>query len=254
LEVLDGSCLVGSISGDSDISAKYANSKGPWPSAAELAGGSVRPTRCTIGIVQSARSPQSRPGGEFFADPADPTQRRYEALRAYLFEGRSAAEVAEAFGYTVQTLNSIVRDFRAGRREFFRSSRPGPKRAPAKERAHDRIVELRTAGHSIDEIALVLAREGIALNRTGIAEVIAEEGFERLWRRPEQLRGAPRREVLPRTGVIDFEQWPERVETKHAGLLLCLPDLVALDLPAIVKTAGYPGTSVILASMSSVDR
>jgi len=214
------------------------------------AAGSVRPISCTIGIVQSAISPQPRPGGEFFAQPADPTQRRYEALRAYLLEGRPTAEVAAAFGYTTETLNSMVRDFRSGRREFFLSSRPGPKRAPAKDRAHDRIVELRAAGHSIDEIALVLAREGMPLNRTGIAEVIAEEGFERLWRRPEQLRGAPRRELLPRTGVIDFEQWPERVETKHAGLLLCIPDLVALDLPAIVKAAGYPGTTVIPAVSS----
>ncbi len=211
-----------------------------------LAGGSVRLIRCTIWIVQSARSPQPRPGGEFFAEPADPTQRRYEALRAYLLEGRPAAEVAAAFGYTTETLNSIVRDFRAGRREFFVSSRPGPKRAPAKDRAHDRIVELRSAGHSIDEIALVLGREGMSLNRTGIAEVIAEEGFERLWRRPEVLRGAPRREQLPRTGVIDFDTWPERVETKHAGLLLCMPDLVAMDLPAVV----YPGTSVIPAVSS----
>jgi len=201
-------------------------------------------------IVQSARSPQPRPGGEFFARPADPTQRRYEALRAYLFERRSAAEVAAAFGYTVETLNSIVRDFRAGRREFFVSPRPGPKRAPAKERAHTRIVELRAAGHSIDEIALVLTREGMSLNRTGIAEVIAEAGFGRLWRRPEALRGAPRREQLPRTGVIDFERWPERVQTKHAGLLLCIPDLVALDLPAIVAAAGYPGTTVIPAISS----
>jgi hypothetical protein len=165
-------------------------------------------------------------------------------------EGRPAAEVAHAFGYTAETLNSMVRDFRAGRREFFVSSRPGPKRAPAKERAHGRIVELRAAGHSIDEIALVLTRDGVSLNRTGIAEVIAEEGFGRLWRRPQALRGAPRREQLPRTGVIDFEQWPERVDTKHAGLLLCLPDLVALDLPAIVAAAGYPGTSVIPALSS----
>lgn len=158
--------------------------------------------------------------------------------------------MAEAFGYTAQTLNSMVRDFRSGRREFFVSSRPGPRRAPAKERAHDRIVELRAAGHSIDEIAHALAREAMPLNRTGIAEVIAEEGFGRLWRRPEALRGAPRREPLPRTGVIDFEVWPDRVQTKHAGLLLCVPDLVALDLPAIVTAAGYPGTTVIPALSS----
>lgn len=201
-------------------------------------------------IVQSARSHQPRPGGEFFDQPADPTQRRYEALRAYLLERRPAAEVAAAFGYSTETLNSMVRDFRSGRREFFVSSRPGPKSAPAKERARARIIELRQAGHSIDEIAIVLERESMALNRTGISEVVAEEGFLRLWRRPQALRGAPRRETLPRTGVIDFEEWPERVLTKHAGLLLCIPDLVALDLPAIVTAAGYPGTSVIPATSS----
>jgi hypothetical protein len=171
-------------------------------------------------------------------------------LRAYLLEHRPAGDVAAAFGYTVQTLNSMVRDFRAGRREFFVSSRPGPRHAPGKERAHDRIVGLRAAGHSIDEIAQVLAREGMPLNRTGIAEVIAEEGFGRLWRRPEVLRGAPRREQLPRTGAIDFQQWPDRVATKHAGLLLCVPDLVALDLPGIVAEAGYPSTTVIPAVSS----
>jgi hypothetical protein len=104
-----------------------------------------------VQIVQSARSPQHRPGGEFFVRPTDPTQRRYEALRAYLLERRPAAEVAAAFGYSTETLNSIVRDFRAGRREFFVSARPGPKSAPAKERARARIVALRQAGHSIDE-------------------------------------------------------------------------------------------------------
>jgi hypothetical protein len=36
------------------------------------------------------------------------------------------------------------------------------------------------AGHSIDEIAAVLTAEGIPLNRTGIAEVIAAEGLPRL--------------------------------------------------------------------------
>jgi hypothetical protein len=217
---------------------------------AGLGSRSVRSIRSTTRIVQSARSHQPRSGGEFFARPADPTQRRYEALRAYLLEGRPAAEVAAAFGYSTETLNSMVRDFRAGRREFFLSSRPGPKSAPGKERARARIIALRQAGHSIDEIAVVLEREGMALNRTGISEVVAEEGYGRLWRRPQALRGAPRRETLPRTAVIDFRDWPERVLTKHAGLLLCVPDLVALDLPAIVTAAGYPGTSVIPAISS----
>ncbi len=153
-------------------------------------------------------------------------------------------------GYTTSAFESVVRDFRAGDREFFVERRPGPKVAPAKEAARTRIVELRRAGHSIDEIGVALAGEGTPLNRTGISEVVAEEGFERLWRRPDPARGAPRRESLPRAEVIDFDELPARSETKLAGLLLAVPDLVALDLPALVAAAGYPGTSVIPAVSS----
>lgn len=37
-----------------------------------------------------------RAGGGYFLDPPEPPQRRYEALRAYLFEGVSAAEAGAA--------------------------------------------------------------------------------------------------------------------------------------------------------------
>ena len=189
-------------------------------------------------------------GGEFFAVPADPTQRRYEALRAYLFEGLAGPVAAARFGYSPETLASMVRDFRAGRRDFFVAPRPGPKVAPAKEAARARIVALRQLGRSAYEIADVLAAEGTPLNRTGVAEVLAEEGFGRLWPRPHAERGLPRRETLPRAEVIDFDALPARVETKLAGLLLAVPDLVALDLPSLVVAAGYPGTSVIPAVSS----
>ena len=145
----------------------------------------------------------------------------------------------------------MARDFRAGRRDFFTDTKPGPKSAPAKDAARARIIELRRAGRSAYEIADILATEPARLNRTGVAEVLAEEGFPRLWARPLAERGLPRREAQPRTSVLDFAQWPERIDTKLAGLLLTIPDLVALDLPALVKAAGYPGTSVIPA-LSSV--
>jgi hypothetical protein len=165
-------------------------------------------------------------------------------------EGRPAAEIAGRLGYSIQAVEALVRDFRAGRRDFFAAARPGPKSAPAKEAARERIVALRQAGHSIDEIAQALAAEGTALNRTGISEVISEEGFERMWRRPEALRGGPRRDRLARTGIIDWDQWPSRVETRHAGLLLVVPDLVGLDVAAMVARAGYPGTQVVPAISS----
>ncbi|HEX3312401.1 MAG TPA: hypothetical protein VHS32_39680, partial [Streptosporangiaceae bacterium] len=120
-----------------------------------------------------------------------------------------------------------MRDFRAGARDFFVSGRPGPKTAPGKDAARPRIIELRAAGHSIDEIATALAAEGTPLNRTGIAEVIAEQGLPRMWRRPDAERGGPAREIQARAEALDFGGLPERAETRLAGLLLVIPDLIA---------------------------
>jgi len=221
-------------------------------------------TRFTAGIDQSANSPQSadaavraaRPGGEYFAAPEPGPQRRYEALRAYLLDGEPAAAVAARFGYTTAGLYSAVRDFRAdrqGARDFFTEARPGPRTAPGKDAARVRIIALRAQGYSIDEIGAVLAREGIALNRTGINEVITEAGLPRIWRRPDAARGGPRREDLPRARALEAKDYPDLTgaladglsgerPTRLAGLLLALPDLLALDLPALVAAAGYPGT------------
>ncbi len=135
-----------------------------------------------------------------------------------------------------------MRDFRAGARDFFTSGRPGPKTAPAKDTARPRIIELRAAGHSIDEIAGALTAEGTPLNRTGIAEVIAEQGLPRMWRRPEDQRGGPAREVQARAEAADFTALSGRAETRLAGLFLAIPDLIALGVPDMVTAARYPST------------
>lgn len=200
----------------------------------------------TCGIDQSANTPQpARAGGEFFAVPAAGPQTRYEALRAYLLDGEPAVTVAARFGYTTAGLNSAVADFRAGARNFFLDARPGPKTAPGKDAARTRIIALRAQGYSIDEIAGALAAEGIGLNRTGISEVITEAGLPRIWRRPEAARGGPRRDELPRARALtssDYADLPAAAPTRMAGLLLALPDLLALDLPALVSAAGYPSS------------
>ena len=162
-----------------------------------------------------------------------------------MWEGASAEEAAARAGYSLATLRSVVRDFRAGKTGFFINPRPGPTRAPAKNAARERIIELRRAGHSATEIAEALAGTATPLNRTGVAEVLAEAGFARLAVRPPGERGAPYRDHPRRATVVDFAEFPPSAQTKVAGLLLAVPELVALDLPAIVKAAGYPGTSVI---------
>jgi len=178
-------------------------------------------------------------------------QRRYEAIRAYLYEGASLAQAAARFGYTRSALASLVRDWRAGKLTLFAEpGRPGRKSAPKKDAARARVVQLRRQGLSVYEISARLAREARPLNRTGVGQILAEEGFGRLLRHPEPEASAspatPGRDTtLPPAKVIDFAAFPERADTRLAGLLLAVPDLVALDLPALARAAGYPGTRVI---------
>jgi len=195
--------------------------------------------------------PAPRRGWEAFARPAQTNQRRYEAVRAYLLEGAPLAEAAARFGYSPSALASLVRDFRAGKLELFAEPRrPGRKSAPKKDAARNRVVELRRQGLSVYEISARLAAEGRPLNRTGVGQILAEEGFGRLLRHPEPAASTSpattgRDTRLPRAKVIDFAAFPAAATTRLAGLLLAVPDLVALDLPGLARKAGYPSTRVI---------
>jgi len=196
--------------------------------------------------------PAPRPGWELLAGQVN--QRRYEALRAYLYEGASLQQAADATGYTRDALASLVRDLRAGRLTVFAPpGTPGRKSAPKKDAARGRVIGLRRAGLSVYEISTRLAQEGTPLGRTGVSGILREEGFGRLLRGPApEASTSPatsgRDTRLPAAAVTDFAALPARAPTTMAGLLLAIPDLVALDLPALATAAGYPGTRVIPAA------
>ena len=197
-----------------------------------------------------------RDGTEWFTTPGPVNQRRYEALRAFFVDGLSHAEAGQRFGYTRWAMVNLVREHRAGRLELFTPPRkpgPPPGAAPAKDRARGRVIALRRQGLSTYEISARLADEGTPLNRTSVAEILSEEGFGRLLRHPaaqaSTAAATPGRDTrLPKTTALNFATWPARVDSAKAGLLLLIPDLVALDLPALVKTAGYPGTRIVPAT------
>ena len=182
--------------------------------------------------------------------------RRYEALRAYFVDGLSYAEAGERFGYTRWAMINLVRDYRTGKLTLFAPPRkpgPAPGSAPAKERVRGRVIELRREGLSTYEISARLAAEHTPLNRTSVGEILAEEGFGRLLRHPDPVASTSPATVgrdtrLPRTARLDFASWPATIETGKAGLLLLVPDLVALGLPELVGKAGYPGTRVVPAT------
>jgi Helix-turn-helix domain len=91
------------------------------------------------------------PYREFFARPAHPYHRRYEALRAVFLDGRSQKEVAEHFGYRYSALRQLVYEFRQQGRDsgdaspFFESRRADarPRRAPRRGRGSRGLPSMR---------------------------------------------------------------------------------------------------------------
>ena len=103
-----------------------------------------------------------RAGAEYFTEPTEPAQRRYEALRCYFVEGASADAVGVRFGYSPATVHQLAAELRAGRSSFFRSSKPGPKGPRKTTTIRDRVLVLRAQDRSVTEIAQTPQRRGTA--------------------------------------------------------------------------------------------
>src|SRR5271166_757400 len=99
-----------------------------------------------------------------FLEPANPTHRQYEALRAFFVDRVPSAEVATRFGYTPGSFRVLVHEFRnQPDRNFFiptaRDARP-----PGKpQRLREQVVALRKQNLSVHDISRALARDGDAL-------------------------------------------------------------------------------------------
>ena len=83
----------------------------------------------------------ARLGHERFTRPTSVVHRRYELLRAYYVEERSAAEIAELFGCSQASVRTLISRYRkADLGELFASPRPGSKRQPKKDAARARAI------------------------------------------------------------------------------------------------------------------
>jgi hypothetical protein len=187
----------------------------------------------------------------FFAEPAHPRQRMYEALRAFFVEQRPSHEVARAFGYTAGSFRVLCHQFRRDPDpQFFVSPSPGPRTQPNKSKAHQLVVALRKQNHSVYEISIALQEQGTPLSPTAVREVLRAEGFAPLPRRGDDER---LEQLGPTTEPIadarSFALVPDsQFSTRCGGLFLFLPELVRLELDTLARTARLPGSKMIPAA------
>ncbi len=187
----------------------------------------------------------------FFLQPARARHRQYEALRAFFAEGLSSAEAAHRFGYQPGSFRILCWRFRHHMdRDFFRDVSHGPKTQPRKDAVRARVIALRKRNLSVYDIRDELERTGKdRLSVTGIQELLRQEGFARLPRRADEER--PNRPRPAPDAIADarrFSLVPREFSTRVGGLFLLLPLLARLDLEALVRRCGLPGTQMIPAA------
>ena len=188
----------------------------------------------------------------FFLEPRLPKHRQYEALRAYLVEGRPAPEVARSFGYSLNSFHVLCHHFRRETQPaFFLSPRHGPQTQPKKSAARDLIVQMRKQNHSVYEISQALKERRCPLSPTGVREVLKAEGFAALPRRLDEERPQqPHPTVEPVADVRQFALAERTFTTRCGGLFLFVADLVRLRTEKLAQAAGLPGSKMIPAEQA----
>jgi len=183
----------------------------------------------------------------FFLEPRLPKHRQYEALRAYLVEGRPAPEVARAFGYSLNSFHVLCHHFRRETQPaFFLSPRHGPQTQPKKSAAREVIIQMRKQNHSVYEISQALKERGCPLSPTGVREVLKAEGFAALPRRLDEERPQrPHPTVEPAADVRQFSLAARTFTTRCGGLFLFVADLIRLGAEKLAQAAGLPGSKMI---------
>jgi hypothetical protein len=182
-----------------------------------------------------------------FLEPANATQRQYEALRAFFVDRLPGAEVAKRFGYTPGSFRVLVHQFRQDpRRDFFLTPAKGPHKTPKADPVREHVIALRKQNLSIYDISRALKKEQITLSPAAIDQVLKDEGFARLPRRADDERPPGARPIT--ADVADARRLdlrPRSLHTKFGGLFLFLPTLAALPFDRILAAADLPGSEMV---------
>ena len=185
-----------------------------------------------------------------FLEPANPTHRQYEALRAYFVEGIGSAEAARRFGYTPGSFRVLCHEFRRDpHRAFFLPVLKGPQTSAMRSPIREKVIELRKQNLSIYDISRVLQEEDRRLSPAAVARLLKQAGFAKLPRRADEERPErPRPEAAAVADVRQLDLSPRQFRTQFGGLFLFVPYLTQIPLERMLDRCGFPGTRQVPAA------
>jgi len=190
---------------------------------------------------------------DFFDNPVSPTHKKYEALRNFFYEKKSAEEVAEKFGYKLSYFYNITRDFRNNLKKstsenvFFLSPKFGRKEKDQDGNVISLITQLRKQYIAIPEIKSILDAKCYKVSEKYIWHILKKEGFGKLPRRNKKVANQPIvNDKIKAPQSVQLEYIPEDFSTHNSiGILCLLPYIQKFRIDKIIQHSGYPETESI---------
>ena len=187
---------------------------------------------------------------EYFQNLEIVNKKRYDALRAFFFEKRSAREVALTYGYSLSSLYSLTRDFRRHLKHgpdedfFFKEVILG-RREIKREDLEDLIIGLRKHNFSVEDILGIVNSKGYPVSYGYVYKLLNDEGFARLPRRgvPENKKLELPKIQAPIAGEIKLKN--EKFHCASTGLFTFLPFIRKYGIDRVIGDSLYPGTREI---------
>ena len=186
---------------------------------------------------------------DYFTDDLEPRQKQYEAIRAVAFKEGGIVEVAPRFGYTPQSLRTLINRLEGGRHILFPKVKRGPKGRHTSDETVKLIYELRRKRKiNAQEIARELDRLGILLGVRTVERILADAGFPRLHRRTNKEKGISKTGTLitQRSANLDIrELQPFQDDCQVAGVFLFIPYILESGILDVVEQCALPESNDI---------
>ena len=135
---------------------------------------------------------------DFFTKDLKPRQKQYEAIRAMAFNEGTIEEIAQRFGYTPQSLRTLINRLLRGKHQLFPAIKKGPKGRHISQETAQLIIKLRREKRlNSREITEELNRSYISISVRTVERFLNDAGFPRLRRRTNKERGISKKGFSP---------------------------------------------------------
>jgi transposase len=188
----------------------------------------------------------------YFDSPQNMYHKQYIAIRAFLYEKKSAQEVAQKYNYTKATIYSMARDFKKLFEDgclddyLFSKVQLGRPERSSTAQAKDKIIALRKHYLSVEEIKENLDAQGEKVSETFIYNSIKSAGFARLPKRTKLVKTDIQSNIKIEAPIAEKLQGVcESFNSSSVGVLCFLPLIKSYEIDQLIINSDYPETKTI---------